>query len=91
MAEYFVNPNPGYVSPASNVAPAAVSPMANVAPFANAAPVSNVAPMVNIPPVAPLAAAPSMVSPAHYHRPYGGSEAILVLFILLVIILRVCF
>lgn len=88
MAEYFVNPNPGYVSPASNVAPAAVSPMANVAPLANVAPDVNVAPMVNM---APVAAAPAMVSPAYHRRPYWGPDAVLVLFILLVIILRVCY
>ncbi|WP_309122692.1 hypothetical protein [Paenibacillus sp.] len=77
MAEYYVNPNVSHM------------PTANMGPTANAAPAANVAPL--------QAHGPAMVSPA-FAKPVcshvGGdrltAEAILVLFILLVIITRLC-
>ncbi|WP_199620504.1 hypothetical protein [Paenibacillus alkalitolerans] len=72
MAEYYVNPNPGYVSPT------AANPMANVAAAANVAPFMT----------APANIAPFMAAPVK--KPILDADAILVLFILLVIILRVC-
>jgi hypothetical protein len=84
LAEYYVNPNVSYTAP-----------LANAAPKVNSAPVSYAAPVAT-----PM---PSYMSPAYAAHsmpmtsaPCGGyvhglsAEAILVLFILLVIITRLC-
>ncbi len=79
MAEYFVSPN---VSPAPN---------ASHAPTVYAAPAANAAPVNAAPNYVPM---PHPVSPVYAKPAYGCSslspEAILVLFILLVLITRLC-
>jgi len=77
MAEYFVTPNVSH-------APAAAAPISNVAPASNAAPLPAYQ--------APNMVAPAYAKPMHAHG-YGAAmspEAVLVLFILLVIITRLC-
>jgi hypothetical protein len=85
LAEYFVNPNPGIVSPLSTGPMPNLGPMPNVSPLSNLGPMPNLAPMPNVGP-AFVNAAPV---PYHCHRPLLNPDAILILFILLVIILRV--
>lgn len=82
MAEYYVNPNPGYTSPISH-GPHANMPHANM-PHATQAAHANMMPQFT----ANAKALPAAVAPAC--APGLSADAILVLFILLVIITRLC-
>ncbi|TLS53403.1 hypothetical protein FE782_03790 [Paenibacillus antri] len=79
MAEYYVNPNVSHM------------PTANMGPIANMGPTVNAAPAAN-PSHGPMMASPAFVKPTCSY--VGGArlsaEAVLVLFILLVIITRLC-